>query len=524
MSAYAAFAQRYNNTHQSQISPSRNDQVENNNGGFVFEVSPLEQFRRFLILGTTSGTYYVHRDVLTKQNVDSIKELFNSDSYETALNELVDVSLRGLAPKLSPSIFALALAFASSRKDTRVLAAKIFPQIIRTQSHLFEFISYARSFRGMGRLLRESIQKWYQNQPTEKLAYQMIKYRNRNGYTTRDVLRLVKPKPENELRSNLYAFGAEKHRDTNIPLLEAFKTIQSLDKPNINLIQEYNLPREAIPTQWLNNPYVWEALLPSMPLTAMIRSLGKMTDVGLIKPLSVASKTIVEKLSDQNYLFKSRIHPFNLLLAHAVYKAGHGVKGSLHWVPDQSIVTALEQAFYNTFGNVSAAKKNTMIALDVSGSMSQTLMGSHLSAATASAAMALITVKTEPYCVVRGFSGQLVDLGIGATDTLETIKKKTRMPFGPTDCAAPIVWATNNKMYIDTFIVYTDNETWYGSIHPYQALLKYRQTMGVNAKLIVVGMVAAKYSIADPLDQGMLDVVGFDASAPEVISSFSRGF
>jgi 60 kDa SS-A/Ro ribonucleoprotein len=44
-----------------------------------------------------------------------------------------------------------------------------------------------------------------------------------------------------------------------------------------------------------------------------------------------------------------------------------------------------------------------------------------------------------------------------------------------------------------------------------------------NAKLIVVGMVSNGFSIADPNDAGMLDVVGFDTSAPAVMADFSAG-
>ena len=46
---------------------------------------------------------------------------------------------------------------------------------------------------------------------------------------------------------------------------------------------------------------------------------------------------------------------------------------------------------------------------------------------------------------------------------------------------------------------------------------------GIAARLIVVGMVANRFTIADPDDPGMLDVVGFDASTPEVIGGFARG-
>jgi 60 kDa SS-A/Ro ribonucleoprotein len=53
-------------------------------------------------------------------------------------------------------------------------------------------------------------------------------------------------------------------------------------------------------------------------------------------------------------------------------------------------------------------------------------------------------------------------------------------------------------------------------------LQKYRNETGINAKLVVVGMVSNGFSIADPSDGGMLDVVGFDTAAPNVIADFCR--
>ena len=97
------------------------------------------------------------------------------------------------------------------------------------------------------------------------------------------------------------------------------------------------------------------------------------------------------------------------------------------------------------------------------------------------------------------------------------------MSAGGTQCELPMVYATKNKIKVDAFVVYTDNETHHGELHPFQALQQYRQTMGINAKLIVVGMVANGFSIADPDDMGMLDVCGFDVNAPSVISDFAAG-
>jgi 60 kDa SS-A/Ro ribonucleoprotein len=45
---------------------------------------------------------------------------------------------------------------------------------------------------------------------------------------------------------------------------------------------------------------------------------------------------------------------------------------------------------------------------------------------------------------------------------------------------------------------------------------------GIPAKLIVAGMTSTGFSIADPDDGGMLDVVGFDRAAPAVMADFAR--
>ncbi|WP_245808487.1 hypothetical protein [Deinococcus hopiensis] len=72
-------------------------------------------------------------------------------------------------------------------------------------------------------------------------------------------------------------------------------------------------------------------------------------------------------------------------------------------------------------------------------------------------------------------------------------------------------------------MVYTDNETWAGQVHPTVALDAYRQKMGIESRLIVVGLTATGFTIADPHRSDMLDVVGFDAAAPNVMAAFARG-
>ena len=46
---------------------------------------------------------------------------------------------------------------------------------------------------------------------------------------------------------------------------------------------------------------------------------------------------------------RARIHPFNVLVALKTYESGHGEKGKLKWEVNQSVVSALDAAFYMSF-------------------------------------------------------------------------------------------------------------------------------------------------------------------------------
>jgi len=86
-----------------------------------------------------------------------------------------------------------------------------------------------------------------------------------------------------------------------------------------------------------------------------------------------------------------------------------------------------------------------------------------------------------------------------------------------------MLYALEHKLKVDQFVVMTDSETWHGNTHPVQALQQYRRETGIQAQLVVVAMIANRFTIADPNDRGMLDVVGMDTATPQLICDFARG-
>ena len=383
----------------------------------------------------------------------------------------------------------------------------------------------------------------------DDLAFQVVKYQQRDRWSHGDLLRLAHPKAPSRDHEAVFrwtlsganglgervvkrkvrgedrvtTYGAVGELPKLIEAFEQAKKASSKDEI-VKLITEHDLPREAIPTQWLNEPEVWDALLAHMPMTAMIRNLGKMTNLGLVQPFSDAAKLIVRKLGDEKALKRARIHPLTVLIAQKVYAQGKGDKGSLTWQPVPKIIDALDAAFYATFSNVEPCGKPVLLALDVSGSMGGgAVAGSCLTPREASAAMALVTAATEEEYHIMGFSSRFTPLNISPRMRLDDVVKRiSNLPFEGTNCALPMIWASENEVNVSAFITYTDSETWAGNIHPTQALRQYRSEFVGDAKAVVVGMTSNGFTLADPNDRGMLDVVGFDASAPAVIADFIR--
>jgi 60 kDa SS-A/Ro ribonucleoprotein len=547
-------------------------QVKNSAGGFVFKISPLEQLKRFLILGTEGGTYYATEAKLTLENAKNVIGLIKTNGLEV-VRTTVEISDAGRAPKNDQAIFVMALACTYGDADTKKAAYDSLTKVCRIGTHIMQFCGAVNDMRGWSGGLRKAVSNFYTQRSVDGLAMQLVKYRDRAGWTHEDVLRLAhtssKDPQVNALLRWATTFQDEDMKATKVedlnevlrskvaknrkasavgdlhPLVLAYEQARRLAsavvagdtevkaglskatvKQAVSLIKDAKLPWEALPTEFLKEPAVWEALLPNMGFTALIRNLGRLTSIGVLSnSLSDSTRLVVSKLTDKDGLNKARVHPFQVLLALSTYDAGQGVKGSLSWSPVRAVSDALDEAFYLSYEALPRMSQRVLVGLDVSGSMGSTIANSHLSAREGAAAMVMTRLRTAPFCEVMAFQNSFVPLKVSKNEKLSAFCHKVdRLSFGSTDCAQPMLYALERKIPVDLFEVYTDNETWSGRIHPFQALKKYRQAMGIDAKLVVVGMTATEFSIADPSDRGMLDVVGFDAAAPEVIQQFADGF
>lgn len=505
----------------------RNQTVTTHEGGLAYQVDRWMQLRRFLVLGSAGGTFYVTEQKLAREHAECVQACLDDDPART-VETIAEVSETGVAPKNDPALFALAMAAAHPNASARRLALAALPRVARTGTHLFHFAAYVQEMRGWGRGLRRAIGDWYQSKPLDDLAYQAIKYRQRDGWTHADLLRLAHPKTSDAARNAVYKWIVDDDvpEGASVPvLIAAFEEIQRT-KPSetafiAETIRRHRLPREAVPTELLNDPAIWDALLDDMPLTAMIRNLGVMTKIGLLRQGSDAARTVGDRLGADALIRKARVHPLAVLTALKVYQQGHGEKGASTWDAVPAIVDALDSAFYAAFGAIEPTGKRIVIGIDMSGSMGALIAGSPLSCREAAATMAMATARVERDWAITGYTDRIISLTITPRMRLDDVLRAMVISPQWTKCSLPITWARAQGIKADAIVSYTDSETADENAHP--ALLAYRDWSGNPTAGVIVGMTANDITLFPRDDARTLNVAGFDASAPAVVSDFISG-
>jgi len=492
MSHLTGFARRA--TSQREPSPG-SAQVPDSTVGFAWEVDDWTRLRRFLILGTEGGSYYATEPALTRENAQAVERCVLADGRR-AVAEIVRVSQDARAPKNDPAIFALAMAAGLGDEETRRAALGALPQVCRIGTHVFAFATFVEQFRGWGRALRRGVGHWYAAQAPDALAYEAVKYRQRDGVTHRDLLRLSHPATRvsagnpaigvSDDHARLFEWIVRGGDTAGLPAVtHGFARAQAARTASQTaaIVREYRLPREALQSEHLASCDVWEALLEDMPMTALVRNLATMTRIGLLVPGTPATARVVAQLRDAERIRRARVHPIALLAALRTYQAGHGVRGRHVWNPVTQVVDALHCAFYDAFGSVQPTGGRVLLALDVSGSMCGGCVAgvAGLTPREASAALALVTAATEPrhevvgfFAGPRGWKGGrkrhrgwgedgISPLSISPRQRLDDVVRAVDgLPFGATDCSLPMRYAQAQEREVDTFVIYTDSETWAG--------------------------------------------------------------
>ena len=539
-------------TPQTQPIPGRADQVRNAAGGYVFAKDLFTRLEDFLILGTTGGTYYIDQTTLTFDNAQVVFDAIAADGRR-AVALAVDVSdgRPPRAPRNEPALFTIAVAITRGDLDTRRAARAALPKVARTTNHKAIFFGYWKNLHGkptgggtaprIGRLTRGAFGDLFLADSPDAVAFKACKAAARKTgsgepFALRDLLRIAHPKADSEQRKTLFGWIAGNVTDEQaravLPSVDAFLTAKSVALPEqaVQVVTERGVPWEFLPDHVLASPMVWEALVDSVGMTALLRNLARMTRIGALRPLSDATRRAVARLTDPVELAKGRIHPLDVFLAGRVYAAGHSRPNphaeAHRWIPVPQILDALEESFEAAFGNVPPSGRRLLVAVDSSRSM--TWGGVSVGGTPVGTPYEIGCVMAVILSRIERGNAHVIDVDTGVHTSRVTARTNLREiamwrpSGGGTDLSLPFAWARSQRLNVDGVLVLTDNETWAGAAHPVQELAAYRSAVNPAARAVVAAMTATGHTIGDTRDPGVLNIAGFDASLPQLVTGFVR--
>jgi 60 kDa SS-A/Ro ribonucleoprotein len=530
-------------------------QVRNAAGGYVFAKDTWAQVEDFLILGTTGGTYYAGQDELTDANVDVLFKAIAEDGPRVvALVTEISTAQPARAPKARPCLFALAAAAAKGDPATVQAVKAAFPQIVRTTDHLAAFFGYWKNLAGkavggrgtspvIGRAMRTAFASFFTGDDVHRVAFRAVKARQRatpagEALALRDVIRIAHPAgPTPEHRALIgWLAGKVSDEDARAVLADVdnFLAAQAITTPAqaVTLIRDRRVPWEFLPSAVLKDAEVWNELVGTIGLTALIRNLARMTRIGTLAPFAPANERVASRLTNGAALERARVHPMDLYIALKTYMSGHNQPNPRAdvstWTPVPAIVDALEEGYELSFGAAAPSGKRLLVAVDSSGSMSCRWSQVVSNGSPLGSPYEVASTMASMLARIEGPNMHVIDVDTRVHQSRVTARTNMREiagwspSGGGTDLSLPFSYALDQRLNVDGFVVFTDSETWAGKRHASQALDAYRRSVNSHAGVVVVSMTATGMSIGDAADEGTLNVAGLDASLPKVIGGFIR--
>jgi 60 kDa SS-A/Ro ribonucleoprotein len=166
-------------------------------------------------------------------------------------------------------------------------------------------------------------------------------------------------------------------------------------------------------------------------------------------------KLIADRLRNEQEIAKSRVFPYQLMMAYINYEGEHAIK------------EALQDAMEIAIQNVPALEGKIVIAVDVSGSMAQAVTGARGSATSkarcvdVAALFAACVLRKNPDAVIMPFNGDVVGIHMNSRDSIMTnAEKLARLCNNGTNCSAPLVMLNRENAKADAIIYFSDNESW----------------------------------------------------------------
>lgn len=459
--------------------------------------SAEEQYLQILLTNTMSNTYYADQNELLT-DAEQLHHEMAAGNPGFMAKAIVFARNSGFM-RLQP-LFGLAV-LSAYRPD---LFAKIFLQVVRIPSDLFDFLTILKGQgRGEGgRAVKRQVNRFLAGVS----EYWAIKYNGRGrGYSLGDVIATAHPKPADLKQQALFRYlrGLEANLAL-LPQVEALERLKSAisEKEQIEWIGRGKLPYETVTGAVKPSKAVWEALLHQMPTFALLRHLNALQRAGVLEERRNLDY-VMGRITDAEALRKAHILPFRFATA-------------FRQVEHPELRDALREAVDVTFDNLPEIGENTAIFLDISGSMD----GQYLEIGSVFA-LALYK-KTKGNSLFWLFNTDVRDTRPSRRDSILGQAEHIRAGGG-TDTGAPVRKLLQERKQVDQIIIITDEQQNSGSPF-YQELAQYRSKVNPDVKAFIVDIAPYRHAMVPPQDRNTFYIYGWSDTVLSYIAQSVQGY
>jgi len=463
----------------------------------AFTRSLEEQYVQTLLTNTMSNTFYADQNELFSGAEQSHHELANTNPTFMA-KAIVFARNEGFM-RLQP-LFGLAI-LSIYRPD---LFAKIFLQVVRIPSDLFDFLTILKGLeRGEGgRAIKRQVNRFLSGIS----EYWAIKYNGRGrGYSLGDAIATAHPKPEDLKQQALFRYlrGMEANL-TLLPQVEALEKLKiaTTEEEQIAWIRRGKLPYETVTGAIKPSKAVWEAVLYQMPTFALLRHMNALQRAGVLEDTRNLDY-VVSRITDEQALKKAKILPFRLATAFGQ-------------VDHPELRDALREAAELTFDNLPELGDKTAIFLDISGSMN----GQYLEIGSVFALG--LYKKTKGSSLFWLFDTEVMDAKPSRKDSILTQAAQIHARGG-TDTGAPVRKLIQERRKVDQIIIITDEQQNSGSPF-YEQLRLYRAKVNRDVKAFIVDIAPYRYAMVPDQDPQTFYIYGWSDTVLSYIAQSVKGY
>lgn len=462
----------------------------NEAGGLAYKLSPKEQLAQFAATCTFNNTFYTSAEQQLKQ----LDVLLNTIQKENISNEFIArcaVYAREKGHLKDIAAYLLAI-LCQNHRHAIDLVDKIFFRVCNNSKMLLNFVQIIRSGKvgrtSFGSHIKKLIQKWLTNKDPKQLFLASVGHANPS---LADTIKMVHPKAVSEAQNNMFAYLLGKNwRFDLLPVelqqFEVLKTQELLDKANCSSnIEQLNVP--DIPFRCLTNLnlsiYQWCDIALRMPWNTLRQNINNLQRKGIFDGIDgdMFTEEICTILTNRAEIQKSLALPYQLLTTFQNIKD----------VP-VLIKLAIQDAMEIATENVPALNGKTLVAVDVSGSMSSKITEKSVTSCVDVAALIASSLlrKNEKNTKVVLFDTKLYEPDLNPRDSVLTNAKKIAMDGGGTSISEAFLYLLNCGVNYNNILLISDNESWadnsfWGRTTSSKALWEqYLNTVNKNARLI----------------------------------------